>query len=332
MMAPGRPVGVQQPTRVAPLEAQPLPFPHRHYRPVASNVDDGDSKPAADGSGGDDDGALDEYECKICFEILHEPRGCGSCPNRFCKECLEQVWKTAVRHPNVAVADLAALRIDTSRKAGKCPCCRAPFSLDDLQGDDDLVENMKARKVICPFPGCHDEILLTDLKSHEATCGHQPVKCKYAPYGCDWTGLRKDLDAHEKCDCPYGRISKLVEEVRILKASHEQQVVRMQMNISRLSHQVASNRGNGTGNGGGGYGMISSEDPGSLFDCLKFAALCLSSPNKIISNKFAWNKFACASVQAKLVNTATVLPLVIWSLRVSFAVAVSTHFLLLPCA
>ena len=160
MMAPGRPGGgQQQPPRVAPLEAQPLPFPHRHYRAAASNVDDGDSKPAADGSGGDDDGALDEYECKICFEILHEPRGCGSCPNRFCKECLEQVWKTAVRHPNVEVADLARLRIDTSRKAGKCPCCRAPFSLDDLVSDEDLVEKMsKAGKVICPFPGCIEEI------------------------------------------------------------------------------------------------------------------------------------------------------------------------------
>ena len=159
-MAPGRPGGgQQQPPRVAPLEAQPLPFPHRHYRAAASNVDDGDSKPAADGSGGDDDGALDEYECKICFEILHEPRGCGSCPNRFCKECLEQVWKTAVRHPNVEVADLARLRIDTSRKAGKCPCCRAPFSLDDLVSDEDLVEKMsKAGKVICPFPGCIEEI------------------------------------------------------------------------------------------------------------------------------------------------------------------------------
>ena len=148
--------------------------------------------------------------------------------------------------------------------------------------------------------------LVVSKRSHEAACGHQPVKCKYATYGCDWTGLRKDLASHENCDCPYGRISKLVDEVRTLKASHEQQIGRMQMSISRLSHQVASHRANGAG-GGGGYGMFSSEDPGSLLACLKFASLCISSPSQIATNKFQWNKFACASFQARLVNTATCL-------------------------
>ena len=230
---PGRPTTAAP--RVPPLEAQPLPFPHRHYR-AASSVTDGDSKPAADGSDDGDNGALDEFECKICFEILHEPRGCGNCINRFCKECLEQVWKTgAGRAMNIAAANLDASRIDQARKSGRCPCCRAPFSLTDMVADEDLVKRMsEAGRVICPFPGCSDEIRLTDLKSHEASCGCQPVKCKFTSYGCDWTGVLKELATHENCDCPYGKISKLVEEVRTLKAGHEQQVAQMQQNLTRV--------------------------------------------------------------------------------------------------
>ena len=302
--------------RVPPLQAQPLPFPHRHYR-AASSVTDSDSKPAADGSGDNDNGALDEFECKICFEILHEPRGCGSCINRFCKECLEQVWKTgAGRAMNIAAANLDASRIDQARKSGKFPCCRAPFSLTDMVADEDLVKRMsEAGKVICPFPGCNDAIRLTDLKSHEASCGCQPVKCKFTSYGCDWTGVRKELAAHENCDCPYGKISKLVEEVRTLKAGHEHQVAQMQQNLTRVMHQVQFQRSSGAGSGA--YTTTSNRDPGSMLDAFEFAALCISYPSKILQNKFSWNKFGETSSQARLVNICTVMPLLIWSLRVS---------------
>ena len=226
----------------------------------------------------------------------------------------------AGREMNIAAANLDASRIDQARKSGKCPCCRAPFALTDMVADEDLMKRMsEAGKVICPFPGCSDAIRLTDLKTHEASCGCQPVKCKFASYGCDWTGVRKELAAHENCDCPYGKISKLVEEVRTLKAGHEQQVAQMQQNLTRVMHQVQFQRSSGAG--AGSYSATIYRDPGSMLDAFEFAALCISYPNKILQNRFCWNKFSCTSSQARRVNICTVMPLLIWSLRVSCEIA-----------
>lgn len=69
--------------------------------------------------------------------------------------------------------------------------------------------------VTCPFAGCGKELQIGLLKSHEETCPYLRVRCRYADWGCGWTGRRMDLERHDAHECEFrGGLGALVERFR----------------------------------------------------------------------------------------------------------------------
>ena len=70
-----------------------------------------------------------------------------------------------------------------------------------MAADDELVKGLsQAGEVICPFPGCRDEILLTDLKSPEASCGRPPAVNASTD---SWLQLDWPSEGSGSSDCPH---------------------------------------------------------------------------------------------------------------------------------
>ena len=63
-----------------------------------------------------------------------------------------------------------------------------------------------------------------------------PVRCKYQPFGCKWTGPKKDVMDHYKIGCCYDKVSGLVEEFREFKYKRDNMLMSMHTQVSRVTH------------------------------------------------------------------------------------------------
>ncbi len=103
----------------------------------------------------------DFYICKICKNILVDPRSCSVCEDFFCLECLSEKLKNE----------------------NECPFCREnPF----YEGKYNKQLNYILNKIIlkCPF-NCKEIFSYEDLKSHIKDCSSAP---KF--YLCELCGER----------------------------------------------------------------------------------------------------------------------------------------------
>lgn len=151
----------------------------------------------------EEDPALSRFKCDICYDFLRVlPVGCGKCSARFCQECLQRVYSDEARR----------------RQPHKCPMCRVEYQ--DIEPDEALQRDMDAGPTVpCRYDGCPEQcLLLSMIASHEQTCEHVPVRCRYAMYGCSWTGKRGMIDDHEENVCKLSPIGPFVEQFRQLKA------------------------------------------------------------------------------------------------------------------
>lgn len=197
------PVHVQ--VQVDPLAPQPLP------PSTATNTsrDTGNDHPKVE-----DPPGYDRYKCEICYEYLNEPVGCGNCASRFCRACLQRVYDSDKQ----------------KKQPTKCPVCRCEYKtmVPDLQIYSDS-EGKEAPTLPCRYAcvGCTERTLpLSEIANHERVCEHVPVRCRYAPYGCQWIGKRGLVGAHEEFGCKVAPMGKLVEDYRQTKANH---TMRMEM-------------------------------------------------------------------------------------------------------
>ena len=56
--------------------------------------------------------------------------------------------------------------------------------------------------VKCQTPGCKAWLPAIEMKEHlKKYCRYVEIECHYSLFGCDWKGLRKDQEKHEK-ECP----------------------------------------------------------------------------------------------------------------------------------
>jgi len=192
---------------------------------------------------------LKQFECALCCEYMELPAGCGSpgCDARCCRACLARVLRDRRPRPGTDPPD-----------AARCPHCRAPFTLESMTLDRALRERIEtcAVPVSCPFAGCGHVTTAGRLRAHEATCPHVRLRCRYAEHGCDWTGARRDLAAHEERECDFrGGLGKLLERVRrgdawsthLLRQHHLQLHAASQM-LALQSRQLMMARARNTGN------------------------------------------------------------------------------------
>jgi len=193
---------------------------------------------------------MKRFECAICFEYMEHPVGCGTCQTRFCQPCLHRVLRENANNRPPQSAD--------PPNSAKCPHCRSFFTFQSIVSDTALHKEISdcTDTVTCPFVGCNEELPISNLKSHEATCPHMRIRCRYAEWGCEWVGKKRDLPDHDARECNFrGGLGKLVERFRqgdakaghILQQHHMQISATSQM-LSLHSRQLMMMRGRNAGN------------------------------------------------------------------------------------
>ena len=159
------------------------------------------------------------FDCGICFDVLDDPTTCSNCKTRFCYDCLSRVLTSSSTHGSA-----------------KCPTCRNTFTSNDLTRDTDFQKFMETQAgVPCPNHGCKENVPLTQLKKHEAECPHILMKCKYASYGCSWTGPKMHLNHHYQSQCQCEKISGLIEKYRDDSKKNKMYISHIQKQVRNFS-------------------------------------------------------------------------------------------------
>jgi hypothetical protein len=201
-----------------PLEAQPLPN-QANYDDVLLNQNN--LQPID----------LKKFECSICFEYMDTPVRCGgpTCSSRFCAPCLSRVLREEISNRNNRNNNDANNNNnnnnnndheDSPNQSAKCPHCRTKFTSSDIQIDHLLQKqiNDSTNTITCPFKGCNTEIQIGQLKKHEESCPYIRVKCRFAEWGCNWTGRKMDTASHNDNECEFSSscpgLSKFIERYR----------------------------------------------------------------------------------------------------------------------
>jgi Zinc finger, C3HC4 type (RING finger) len=192
-----------------------------------------------------------DFDCVICYDTLIQPVGCGNCPARFCKPCL-----------------LTALK-----QHRQCPVCRGEVprtidnNSDNVEVDAALQGRLERYGVLCQYctPETYDGRLhpLGVHRIPHVDCPDLRLECRLAPYGCPWRGPRRDLAQHNH-DCPYEKVTGLLEQFRLYQ-------VRNEANLQRMFATMAAQRP-----------ATSSMVPRSVFpDLPQFVALLCTNPGRL---------------------------------------------------
>jgi hypothetical protein len=226
---------------------------------------------------------LERFICPICFEFLKDPAGCGQCSTRFCYDCLSRVLTQ--RRQSVA----------------QCPICRQ--DLQTIQRDEELQRELEnVDSISCRYQDCDEQLRLTHVAAHEAVCSRVRVACPYSEYGCEWTGSRAECSEHENTECPYGRVSCLVQEVRSIRADYGNRfrnvVNRFRAVDGLVDAHVQLVRANNA-----------RKSPSNPMDLLAFVVAVTCTTPYFLWTKSRWTcMYASAEARACVYNTLSIFP------------------------
>ncbi len=129
----------------------------------------------------------ENFSCKICLEILHDPVQCQSNEHYFCRKCLTK-------------------HLENSQT---CPLCMDQLSLETLRPAPRIVASVvsQLKKPRCSHVsrGCTENVQVEELLLHEQTCGYASVVCSNE--GCKETMNRRDKESHETEECKFRKIT-----------------------------------------------------------------------------------------------------------------------------
>ena len=130
---------------------------------------------------------MDNFSCKICFEILHDPVQCQNNEHHFCRGCITK-------------------HLGNSKT---CPLCMEQLTLETLRPPSrvilDIVAQLKKPRCSHVSRGCEENVQVEELLLHEQTCGYAPVVCSNE--GCKETVNRRDKQSHETEECKFRKIT-----------------------------------------------------------------------------------------------------------------------------
>ncbi|XP_034283637.1 TNF receptor-associated factor 5 isoform X3 [Pantherophis guttatus] len=151
---------------------------------------------------------LDErYKCTRCHLVLHNPHQTG-CGHRFCQHCIvslrdlntvptcpidnEIIKLQEVFKDNCCKREVLNLQVFCKNS----PACTAKLCLGRYQ---DHLQQCLFETVQCTNEGCHEKIVLKDLKEHLIQqCNFRKEQCQY----CKQPVISINLKIHEEVDCP----------------------------------------------------------------------------------------------------------------------------------
>ena len=129
----------------------------------------------------------ENFSCKICLEVLHDPVQCQNNEHYFCRKCV-------TKHLG---------------NSETCPLCMEQLTLETLRPAPRIVASVvsQLKKPRCSHVsrGCEENVQVEELLLHEQTCGYAPVVCSNE--GCKETVNRRDKESHETEECKFRKIT-----------------------------------------------------------------------------------------------------------------------------
>ena len=129
----------------------------------------------------------EDFSCKICLEVLHDPVQCQNNEHYFCRGCI-------TKHLG---------------NSETCPLCMEQLTLETLRPVPrvilDIVAQLKKPRCSHVSRGCEENVQVEELLLHEQTCGYAPVVCSNE--GCKETVNRRDKESHETKECKFRKIT-----------------------------------------------------------------------------------------------------------------------------
>uniref|UniRef100_A0A7S4RC72 RING-type E3 ubiquitin transferase n=2 Tax=Ditylum brightwellii TaxID=49249 RepID=A0A7S4RC72_9STRA len=255
---------------------------------------------------------------------MEDPVGCGHCHHRFCHACLQRVLSEEAgqrlfNNPNNPRPPLAPPPpppppyLWPPDLSAKCPCCRSNFTPQDVIRDVELQNRISASSdlVTCPFPGCSEQMTLNRVKEHEASCVYMRMRCKYASFGCDWVGPKKDLKKHEEEECVLCKMSGFVDMFRQTKMEHAHAIGHLQQQIAnsnRLIH-IQNNT----------IMMLQTRNPANLLDVIHLSFVATCHPVRFLLTKNIWrHMYQTPEARASVHNVLYIFPSFLLVTRIFF--------------
>ncbi len=246
---------------------------------------------------------IPELECAICMEYIDMPSHCGSCTARFCRQCLTRA----------------------AMQSHVCPGCRKAIPTPgDILSDAKFYEELAIKRsdlnlttknnggggggISCPNLNCMQKVQPCNLRRHIKECEYTHVACKYASFGCKWTGPRRDVKDHYKIGCHIDKVSPLVENVRQLRASHQAHASMMERRFQmerqamiRMNHQ--------------NY-LLQVKDRENWVHMMQMIYTSMCSPKFFLQRAIVWRDFwNCLGVRAMSDNFICLLPIALWIVK-----------------
>ncbi len=130
---------------------------------------------------------MQNFSCKICLEVFHDPVQCQHNEHYFCRKCITK-------------------HLENSET---CPLCMDQLTLETLRPPSriilDIVSQLKKPRCSHVSRGCTENVQVEELLLHEQTCGYAPVVCWNE--GCKETVNRRDKESHETEECKFRKIT-----------------------------------------------------------------------------------------------------------------------------
>ena len=167
---------------------------------------------------------MQNFWCKICLNIFHDPVQCQHNEHYFCRTCITK-------------------HLENSET---CPLCKDQLTLETLKPPSriilDIVSQLKKPRCSHVSRGCTENVQVEELLLHEETCGFAPVVCSNE--GCEETVNRRDKESHEIEECQFRKITceSCNEELAHVDFEKHQCTLRKEMNEvkSRLDEVAES--------------------------------------------------------------------------------------------
>ncbi|CAB9499528.1 TRAF-type zinc finger [Seminavis robusta] len=298
----------QQPRRHGPHPHHQVHIGNRLPRLQPQVVPETGQQFSSNNEGGsiNDSDVDDAFKCSICYDIMNDPVGCGKCAARFCFACLRRVTELALIQQQQQQLQ-QGLPPGTNNNPPRCPVCRSEIAdPEDIEHDANLRGRIEQLPPIpCRYQGCPEMIRIHHIGNHENVCPHVKVQCRYQSFGCQWTGKRGDLSAHEQNDCHLSRVSELVERFREtqIRMAHLHQTVMANgsmMELQRIRMQRESNQ----------------VSIGNLFHHIQFVHMLTCCTPRFLLSKDIWASFHADPMgRAVVANFCTLLPTAIVTVK-----------------
>lgn len=144
---------------------------------------------------------MDDFICRICAFILHDPHECENCGTPYCKDCLE-AWH---------------------QRSAQCPLkCGATLKIKPAHR---FLKKMLGELVVkCPTNDCPEMVNISRLDQHMKKCQFLLVKCSNQE--CEEYFPRKDIKNHEEiCKHKELQCERCLEKIKIIKPEDENEII-----------------------------------------------------------------------------------------------------------